>query len=68
MPELPVRNSYRTFDVTDEAKRGGELEITVWHQGLDSQTGMNLDAFVAFRLAAGGVTLLESGKILRAPS
>lgn len=58
----PFAIPYRTFDVTDEAKRGGELEITVWHQGLDSQTGMNLDAFVAFRLAAGGVTLLESGK------
>lgn len=58
----PFATPYRTFDVTDEAKRGGELEITVWHQGLDSQTGMNLDAFVAFRLAAGGVTLLESGK------
>lgn len=58
----PFATPYRTFDVTDEAKRGGELEITVWHQGLDSQTGMNLDAFVAFRLAAGGVTLLASGK------
>lgn len=58
----PFATPYRTFDVTDEAKRGGELEITVWHQGLDSQTGMNLDAFVAFRIAAGGVTLLESGK------
>lgn len=58
----PFATPYRTFDVTDEAKRGGELEITVWHQGLDSQTGINLDAFVAFRLAAGGVTLLESGK------
>lgn len=58
----PFATPYRTFDVTDEAKRGGELEITVWHQGLDSQTGMNLDAFVAFRLAAGGVKLLESGK------
>lgn len=58
----PFATPYRTFDVTDESKRGGELEITVWHQGLDSQTGMNLDAFVAFRLAAGGVTLLESGK------
>lgn len=58
----PFAKPYRTFDVSEKAKEGGELEITVWHQGLDCQTGMNLDAFLAFRLATDGKTLIESGE------
>ena len=58
----PFAKPYRTFDVSESAKEGGELEITVWHQGLDSQTGINMDAFAAFRLVSDGKTLAESGK------
>ena len=58
----PFAKPYRTFDVSEKAKEGGELEISVWHQGLDSQTGINMDAFAAFRLVSDGKTLAESGK------
>ena len=58
----PFAKPYRTFDVTDAAKKGGEFELVVWHQGLDSQTGIKMDAFAAFRIVCNGKTLAESGK------
>lgn len=58
----PGKYPYQRFDVSQAARNGGVLEITVWHQGVDSATVMKDDAFLAFRLTADGETLIESGK------
>lgn len=58
----PGKYPYQYFDVSESARSGGVLEITVWHQGVESATVMDDDAFLAFKLTSGDVTLLESNK------
>ncbi len=57
----PGKYPYQLFEVDEQAKTGGELEIVVWHQGVTSSTTIDDDAFLAFRLEANGEVLAESG-------
>lgn len=52
--DYPHYKTYYTFDLTKFVRVGeNELLVTVWHEGVDSQTYLNADAFLAFNVYAG---------------
>lgn len=59
---FPDRKEYCSFDLTKSVKSQNELQVTVWHQGIDSQTYVNDDAYLAFEIVQNGKSLLTSGE------
>ncbi len=52
--DYPYYKTYYSFDLSKFVRTGeNELLISVWHEGVDSQTYLNADAFLAFNMYAG---------------
>ena len=65
---FPSEKQYYTFDVTgftDFSGRENNLKITVWHQGEDSQTYINLPPYLMFNVMQGEIVLARSGEDVR---
>ena len=56
-PDTPVYE-----DVKLPAKSGSKLKITVWHSGINSQTHVATEAYVAFCIYEGGLPVYSSSK------
>ena len=56
-PDTPVYE-----DVKLPAKSGSKLKITVWHSGINSQTHVATEAYVAFCIYEGGRPIYSSSK------
>lgn len=63
--DYPFKNLYYTFDVSDKIAERNDLKITVWHQGEDTQTYINQEAYLAFKIVSGGKTILSSDKTIK---
>ncbi|MBQ7728589.1 MAG: family 78 glycoside hydrolase catalytic domain [Clostridia bacterium] len=58
---MPNRCLYYTFDIGDTCREGmNDLLITVWHQGVDSQTYIARDAYLMYDVTASGHVLTQS--------
>lgn len=63
-PNYPQKNVYYTFDITPFLRGEGkqnEIVITVWHQGVHSQTYIAQDAFLAFEIVDKTGVIYSSG-------
>lgn len=60
--DFPNKKEYYVFNLTKYCKKENSFKITVWHGGLDTQTYINAEAFLAFKIISKNQVLCESGK------
>ena len=53
------------FDITSYCEKENSLKITAWHGGLDTQTYIASDAYLAFSVESGKKVLLCSDETVR---
>lgn len=63
------RHVYDSYDVTPFLREGeNELAVTAYHQGIDTQTGIDKKALLWFRLDCGETTVLSDEDTLVRPA
>ena len=60
--DFPNDKVYYVFDLTKYCQEENNFKITVWHSGSDTQTYINADAFLAFKVISKKQILCESGE------
>ena len=58
--DFPHDKEYYVFDLTKYCQQENNFKITVWHGGFDTQTYINADAFLAFKIISKNQVLCES--------
>lgn len=53
------------FDITPYCEKENSLKITAWHEGTDTSTCFNLDAYLAFTVECDGKVVLTSDGSVR---